>query len=84
MPKDELLELAREAYREYSDAIEAIPEDRRLELGAVGDGWNVRDVIAHVGADEMWMSGQLEALIASVEPTAESCYGGEPPPANRS
>jgi hypothetical protein len=80
MTKDELLRLARDAHGEYEDAIAAVPDDRMLERGAVGEGWSVRDVMAHVGADEMWMAGQLEALAADTEPTAESCYGGEPPP----
>jgi hypothetical protein len=33
--------------------------------------------MAHVGADEQWMAGQLEALLAGVPPTALSCYGSE-------
>lgn len=80
MTKGELLRLAGEAYTEYLDAIANVPEDRLLERGAIGDGWSVRDVMAHVAADEMWMAGQLEALASGKEPTAESCYGGEPPP----
>ncbi len=45
--------------------------------------WSVRDVIAHVGADELWMAGQIEALRFSTLPTVASCYGiDKPPPAD--
>ena len=45
--------------------------------------WSVRDVIAHIGGDEMWMAGQLEALRFEAMPTAASCYGIDlPPPAD--
>jgi hypothetical protein len=70
-----LLDRVRDAYEDYSAAIEAVPEDN-LTTPSIGS-WSVRDVMAHVGADEQWMAGQLEALQAGVAPTALSCYGSE-------
>ena len=70
-----LLDRVRDAYEDYSAAIEAVPEDK-LTTAATGS-WSVRDVMAHVGADEQWMAGQLEALQAGIPPTALSCYGSE-------
>ncbi len=77
----DLIERIRDAYDAYSAAIAAIPEDTLTAPGIVG-AWSVRDVIAHVGADERWMAGQLEALLSGQQPTAESCYGDDqsPPP----
>jgi hypothetical protein len=69
----ELLQCTRDAYADYEAAITEFGEERFMEPNAFGD-WSVRDVIAHVGASQMWIAGQLEALIADVEPTMESCY----------
>jgi len=71
----DLLDRVRSAYEDYAAAIEAVPEDK-LTTPAIGS-WSVRDVMAHVGADEQWMAGQLEALQAGVPPTALFCYGSE-------
>jgi hypothetical protein len=73
--KAELLERIRDAYADYEAAIEEAGEGhlKQPNLGF----WTVRDVIAHVGADEQWMAGQLEALQAGQAPTALSCYGDD-------
>ena len=74
----ELLARVRETYDDYSAAIAAIPEDTLTAPGTLG-AWSVRDVIAHVGADQQWMAGQLEALLAAEPPTAQACYGTDDP-----
>jgi hypothetical protein len=74
----EFLDRARTAYEGYSRAIAALPADSLTQPGMVGD-WSVRDVIAHVGGDELWMAGQLEALHLGTLPTAASCYGIDAP-----
>jgi len=70
-----LLQRIAEAYARYLASIDAFEGDLAAP-DAVGD-WSVRDVIAHVGADERWMAAQLEALRAGVAPTVEACYGEE-------
>jgi uncharacterized damage-inducible protein DinB len=64
-----LLDRVRNAYDEYSAAIADIPAGMLSAPDTIGS-WSVRDVIAHVGADERWMAGQLEALQSSELPTA--------------
>jgi len=73
--KAELLERISEAYADFQAAITEAGEDhvKQPNLGF----WSVRDVIAHVGADEQWMAGQLEALQAGEAPTALVCYGDD-------
>jgi hypothetical protein len=75
----ELREHIRAAYDTYSAAIAALPQEALTAPNAIGS-WSVRDVIAHVGADEMWMAGQLEALRFDAMPTVGSCYGIDLPP----
>ncbi len=75
----DLLERVHEAYREFSEAIADVPPDMLTTAGTCG-AWSVRDVMAHVGADEQWMAGQLEALLSGELPTALSCYGSDTPP----
>jgi len=67
-----------DAYAEFAAAIAAVPTDRLTTAGTVGE-WSARDVIAHVGGDEQWMAGQLEALRSGELPTALSCYGSDEP-----
>ncbi|MEX1255593.1 MAG: maleylpyruvate isomerase N-terminal domain-containing protein [Dehalococcoidia bacterium] len=74
----DFLRLVDDAHAEMRAAIAAIPEDTLTTPGTLGE-WSARDVIAHVGADEMWMAGQLEALQAGEQPTALSCYGSDEP-----
>jgi len=74
----DLLHHIRDAYAGYSQAIASVPQDALTTPGTV-DSWSVRDVIAHVGADEMWMAGQIEALQSGELPTAQSCYGSDEP-----
>ncbi len=76
-----LIERARDVYADFSAAIAAVPEGTLTTPGSIGE-WSVRDVIAHVGADELWMAGQLEAMRFGNLPTVASCYGiDKPPPA---
>ncbi len=75
----ELLARIRAAYDNYLAAIAAIPEGALTKPDTIGT-WSVRDVIAHVGGDELWMAGQLEALRSGTMPTAASCYGIDLPP----
>jgi len=75
----ELLARTREAYEEYTRAIDALPESALTEPDTIGT-WSVCDVIAHVGADQLWMAGQLEALRFGTLPTVGSCYGTDKPP----
>ena len=74
----ELLQRVTEAYDAFSSAVAALSEETLTTPGTLGD-WSVRDVIAHVGADERWMAGQIEALLAGEPPTAQSCYGSDEP-----
>ena len=77
----DLLKRTRDSYDDFLAAIAAIPEERLTARGTIGE-WSFRDVIAHVGADELWMAGQIEALQFEMLPTVESCYGiDKPPPA---
>ena len=74
----DLLERVRSSYDGFLSAIAALPEERFTAPGTIGD-WSVRDVIAHVGADQRWMAGQLEALQSGTLPTVASCYGIDTP-----
>jgi uncharacterized damage-inducible protein DinB len=74
----ELYERIRTAYDELSETIRRLPDELLLEPNTIGS-WSVRDVIAHIGGDELWMAGQLEALRAERIPTAASCYGIDTP-----
>jgi hypothetical protein len=74
-----LLQRIKDTHAKFDEAIAALPEDALTALETIGD-WSVRDVIAHIGGDEMWMAGQLEALRFETLPTAASCYGIELPP----
>jgi hypothetical protein len=75
---DQFLVQVRGAFAEYEAAIASVPETLLTKAGTIGT-WSVRDVMAHVGADQQWMAGQLEALRAGEEPTAMSCYGSDDP-----
>jgi hypothetical protein len=72
----ELLDRIRVAYDDYSNLIGTFSESALTKEATVGT-WSVRDVIAHIGGDERWMAGQLEALRTGEQPTAESCYGAD-------
>ncbi len=74
--KAELLQRIREVHAGYQSVIDALDENLLTAPTRPG-AWSVRDVMAHVGADEQWMSGQLEALHADEPPTAQSCYGDD-------
>jgi hypothetical protein len=74
-----LLERIDAAHTEFEAAIAAIPDDRLLAPNTIGT-WGVRDIMAHVGGDQRWMAGQLEALQAGELPTSQSCYGDDLPP----
>ena len=74
----DLLHCIRDAYEAYAAAIAALPAGM-LTRGDTCGAWSVRDVMAHIGADEQWMAGQLEALQSGVPPTGEACYGEEAP-----
>ena len=78
MTRAELLARTREAYEEYTRTIDALSESKLSEPDTIGD-WSVRDVIAHVGADQLWMAGQIEALQFEMLPTVASCYGIDTP-----
>ncbi len=75
----ELLNRTRESHDEFKQAIAAVSQESLTEPGTIGT-WSVRDVIAHVGADELWMAGQIEALHFGTLPTVASCYGIDTPP----
>ena len=72
--RESVLSLSRDKYAEFTQAIDALSDAQMMEPGADGD-WRARDILAHVGADEMWMAAQLEALLAGEEPTALSAFG---------
>jgi hypothetical protein len=70
------------AHTEFTSTLSEIPDDRLLAPNTIGT-WSVRDVMAHVGGDQRWMAGQLEALHAGELPTSQSCYGDDlAPPEN--
>lgn len=75
----ELLERIRSTYDEYSSTIGSLSDEALTHANTIGT-WSVRDVIAHIGGDELWMAGQLEALRSETLPTAQSCYGIDLPP----
>lgn len=75
----ELLARVRESYAGFKEAIAALSDGMLTKRGTIGE-WSVRDVIAHVGADELWMAGQIEALHFGRLPTVASCYGIDMPP----
>jgi hypothetical protein len=74
-----LLDRIDAAHAEFESAIAAIPDERLLAPNTIGT-WSVRDVMAHVGGDQRWMAGQLEALRDGTLPTSRSCYGDDLPP----
>jgi hypothetical protein len=78
----ELLQRIGATYDELKAAVSAFSDDDTTKPNVIGD-WSVRDVVAHIGGDEMWMAGQLEALRSEMLPSALSCYGiDQPPPPN--
>ena len=73
----ELLDRIRVAYDDYSNLIGTFSESALTKEATVGT-WSVRDVIVHIGGDERWMAGQLEALRSENSPlrspaTASTC-----------
>ena len=74
----EFLDRARAAHVGFSAAVAALPEAMLTTRGTIGD-WSVRDIMAHVGADELWMAGQIEAMRFGTLPTVASCYGIDKP-----
>lgn len=77
--KAALLGRVRAASAALDDVIAQVPRERLEERGAVGD-WSVRDVIAHISADESWMVAQLRALARNEPPAALDAYGTDVPP----
>lgn len=75
----ELLQQIADAYNDFNAATSGLTDDLLTKESTIGD-WSVRDIIAHIGGDEMWMAGQLEALRFETMPTAASCYGIDVPP----
>jgi len=77
----ELLTAIDASFAEFQDAVSAVPAALVETPGAAGD-WTTRQVVAHVGADELWLAGQLAALRPGDPPTSDECYGpdaGTPP-----
>lgn len=77
----ELLAAIDASFAEFEDAVSAVPAALVEAPGAGGD-WTARQVVAHVGADEQWLAGQLAALRRGQPPTSDECYGpdaGTPP-----
>jgi hypothetical protein len=74
----DLLRLVDDSYAALTSAVAAIPDDALTAPGTLGE-WSARDVIAHIGGDERWMAGQIEALRVGEQPTALSCYGSDEP-----
>jgi len=74
----EVLQSSREAFDDFSSAIDALSNDEITKANTIGS-WSVRDVMAHIGGDELWMAGQLEALRFEQMPSELSCYGVEAP-----
>ena len=79
--RDELLGRTRAARAAWEEAVAEVGGDRLAEPLTDGE-WATRDVIAHLTADNRWMTGQLRALTRGDLPTVEECYGHEqvPPP----
>jgi hypothetical protein len=75
----QLVGFINDSYATFKQTIASVPEGELTKPGTVGE-WSARDVIAHVGADELWMAGQLEALRTEILPNAAMCYGIETPP----
>jgi hypothetical protein len=72
----ELLQRVHDAYADFQATIAPLNERTVTAPNTIGS-WSIRDVVAHVGADELWMVGQLEALLRGEQPTAQSSYGDE-------
>lgn len=69
------------SFADFEDAVSAVPAALIETAGAAG-GWTTRQVVAHVGADELWLGGQLAAMRRGQPPTSDECYGpnaGTPP-----
>lgn len=46
--KDEWIASIETEHQRFVDLVETIPRDRYLEEGVWGDGWNIRDLLAHL------------------------------------
>jgi len=46
--KDELIESIENEHRKFAELVSSIARDRYLEAGVWGDGWNIRDLLAHL------------------------------------
>lgn len=77
----QLLSAIEASFADFHDAVSAVPASLAEIPGAAGH-WTARQVVAHVGADELWLAGQLAALRRGQPPTSDECYGpnaGTPP-----
>ena len=72
--KSELLERMRAGREEWDALIAQIPESVRAEPALAG-GWSVKDLIAHVAADEQWTAAHIRAANEDRAPTNEELYG---------
>ena len=61
------------------EALAGLSDDQLL-APAPDDGWSVRDILAHISADQRWLTAQLEAYQRGQPPTPEECYGDVTPP----
>jgi hypothetical protein len=77
--RDAILGRFRKAYTAFDAALAKLTDQQMLAPGP-GGGWSARDVLAHVGADHLWYTGQMTALLEGREPNAAECYGDVPPP----
>src|SRR5690242_12812584 len=74
--KPELLERMREGREAWDSLIAQVPDSVATEPALPG-GWSVRDLMAHVAANENWTAAQSRAANERREPTNLELYGEE-------
>ncbi len=77
--RQEILDAFRRSYADFDSALARLTDRQMLATGP-GGGWSARDVLAHIAADQRWISGQLQAVLEGREPTVAECYGDVLPP----
>lgn len=80
--KADLLRTLDEGRRLWEEALARVGEARMEEPGVVGD-WTTKDVVAHVGFWERWVSGKLATSLAGQETSILGPFENELPPEAR-
>jgi hypothetical protein len=75
----EALKLTIDGWAALERELAGLGETELLRRGTVGD-WTLRDLLAHLGASNRWIAGQLDAVRRGAMPDPIACFGHDEPP----